>query len=405
MLKFIGLVLTTMFCMCFMVTKIAAQQNAQFIYGVVTTKSDEKYEGFMRWGKEEITWHDSFNSTKSGNQSRKNSDKRGSSLWGEFDWSITSLWKDKYQGSNHTFACQFGDIAILHNKGGDRVDVELKNGSIIKVDGGSNDIGATVRMKDYELGLIKFDWKRIKNVEFFQAPTNRNPKYGTLLYGVVKTRRGREYRGFIKWDDDERMGDDILDGDSRNGEQKIPFENIVAIEKERNGSMITFKSGREISLDGSNDVDDGNRGVIVYQEGVGTIDVPWKYFRKVEFEQPPVGPVYRDYVNPQALEGHVTLYDGEIIEGQIIFDRDEMWDLEVLDGNDDDLHFEIPFRNIKRIVPKNSSYSMIYLRNGDELLLGDTQDVSDDNDGIFIFNNKNKPTAINWDDIDDIVFK
>ena len=398
--------------LCFLLTvtaglqhNLSAQTNGQFIYGMITTEDGDEYEGFMRWGKEEMTWHDIFNSTKTDEEMGR-STKSGGSLWGDFDWSISSLWKDKYKGSNHTFACQFGDIAALYPQRRERVDIELKNGSIIKVDGGSNDVGATITMQDYELGQIKFDWDRIESVEFFQAPTDRRPKYGKLLYGTAETRRGERYTGFIKWDDDERMGDDILDGDSRNGEQKVPFENIVSIEKDGRGSQITFKSGREIYLDGSNDVGDGNRGIIVHSDGIGTIEIPWKYFDRLTLEDPPIGPTYRDYVLPDALQGSVISYDGTEYEGQIIFDMDELWDFEILDGEDDYVKYEIPFRNIKRIVPKNRSYSLVYLRNGQELLLGDTQDVSNNNDGILIARDPNrKSISIDWDDIDEIIFK
>ena len=383
---------------------LSGQTNGQFIYGLITTEDGDEYEGFMRWGKEEMTWHDIFNSTKTDEEMGKSS-KTGGSLWGDFDWSISSLWKDKYRGSNHTFACQFGDIALLHIKRRDRVDVELKNGSIIKVDGGSNDIGATIRMQDYELGQVKFDWNRIEQIEFFQAPANRDPKYGKLLYGTAETRRGQRYTGFIKWDDDERMGYDILDGDSRNGEQKVPFENIVSIEKDDGGSQVTFRSGRQIFLDGSNDVSNGNRGIIVHSEGIGTIEIPWKYFEKLTLEDPPIGPTYNNYLLPKALEGIVIRYDGTEHRGQIIFDMDELWDFEILDGEDDYVKYEIPFRNIKRIVPKNRSYSMVYLRNGEELLLGDTQDVSSNNDGVLIARDPNKKSiSIDWDDIDEIIF-
>ncbi len=381
-----------------------AQTNGQFIYGEITTESGDQYEGYMRWGKEEITWHDIFNSTKTDEEMGKSS-KKGGSIWGDFDWSISSLWKDKYKGSNHTFACQFGDIAVLHLRRRNRVDVELKNGSIIQVNGGSNDIGATITMQDYELGQIKFDWDRIDYITFFQAPSNRIPKYGRLLYGTAETRRGESYTGFIKWDDDERLADDILDGESRNGDQKVPFENIVSIEKDRGGSLVTFKSGRDIYMDGSNDVSNGNRGIIVYEESVGTIEIPWKYFDKLTFEEPPIGPTYRNYNMPRALQGSVISYDGDKHDGQIIFDMDELWDFEILDGEDDYVKYEIPFRNIKRIIPKNRSFSQIFLRNGMELLLGDTQDVSNSNNGLLIARDPNrKAIRIDWDDIDEIIF-
>ena len=99
------------------------------------------------------------------------------------------------------------------------------------------------------------------------------------------------------------------------------------------------------------------------------------------------------------------MFNGTSHEGQIIFDMDEFWDMEVLDGNDDYVEYQIPFRNIGKIIPKNRSYSLIVLRNGQEILLGDTQDVSSSNDGILILGNgSDKPINVDWDDIDEIVF-
>lgn len=393
----LGLILI-LFCSSF---ELSAQDNDEFIYGKITTRSDDVYEGYIRWGKEEVTWHDIFNSTKA--DSRKKKGK--GSLWGDFDWSIGSLWKDEYRGSNHTFACQFGDIAKLHIKGREKIDIELKNGALIKVDGGSNDIDATLNIRDYELGVVKFDWDRIEMVEFFEAPASNDHRYAKILYGTVETRRDGSFTGYIKWDKDERLGDDILDGDSRNGDQKIPFENIISIEKERDGSLITFKSGRDIYLDGSNDVDNGNRGIEVYDPEIGNIIVPWKKFQRITFTDSPDGVAYSDYPNPEPLRGYVIDYRGDKYEGQIIFDKDEIWDFEFLDAYDDDIHFQIPFRNILQIIPKNRSFSEISLKNGKEFLLGDAQDVSSKNDGILIVNkNQKDPVSISWDDLDEIIF-
>lgn len=384
---------------------LKGQDCGQFIYGQITSKSGQTYEGFMRWDNEEMTWHDIFNSTKTSAQMKKSKGRMNKEKDG-FDWSISSLWKNKYVGSNHTFACRFGDIALLYNRGGSKVDIEVKNGGIINVEGGSNDIGATISMQDYELGTINIAWKNIEKVAFFQCPPGRKPNYGSLLYGQAKTDRGKIFEGFIEWDQDERMAHDILHGTSNEGDQEISFGNVVRIERSRNGSEVTFKSGRTMFLRGSNDVSNGNRGISVYRRNFGRVDIPWDYFEVLELKNPPTAEVYDDYASPKELAGFVTLYNGDVHEGQIIFDLDEIWDLEFLDAYDDDIHYEIPFRNISRIIPKNRSYSLVYLKNGDELLLGEGQDVSQKNNGLIIIpSNQQTPIAVSWDEIEEIVFK
>ena len=383
---------------------ISGQHGGDYLYGIITTKSGDQYRGYMRWGGEEVSWTDIFNSTKTSRQLKEGQSSKGFS-WKNMDWDFNSIWRDNRRSSSRSFACQFGDIAFLHNRGKDRVDIELKNGAIIQVDGGSNDIGARIELADYELGTIKMEWKRVENVEFFQAPEEEEPEFGDLLYGKVQSRRGGSFEGFIKWDNDERVAYDILDGDSRNGEQKIPFGNIKSITKDEDGSIVDFPSGRSLFLDGSNDVSNGNRGVIVYVDQLGSVEIPWRYFESVTFTPTNFNKSYENYPNPQILQGEVRMFNGTIHEGQIIFDMDEFWDMEMLDGNDDYVEYQIPFRNIGKIIPKNRSYSLVVLRNGQEILLGDTQDVSSNNDGVLILGQgSSKPVNVDWDDIDEIVF-
>lgn len=403
---FLSLV-TFVFC-CFYTSEIKAQLSKGYIYGTITTQSGDTFEGFMRWGKEEMYWHDLFNAEKvQSDQYRVNKSKESTGLWSHFDWNLRSIWDNKYSDVSHQFACLFGDIKSLDISRKSRLELEMKNGTKIHLNDGSNDVGATIHLYDYELGKISFNWSKVKHVEFYAAPARATPPFGKPLYGEVETRRQGKFTGYIKWDLDERCGDDILDGDSKYGDQKIPFENIVSIEKDRGGSLVTFASGKEIYVDGSNDVDSGNRGIAVYDHNIGNIEIPWRQFRRVQFKDHNVsGPAYTDFPQPEGLMAEITTYDDDQYEGIMVFDIDEMWEIETLDGNDNDLIYQIPFRNIKRILPKNSSYSMVYLCSGDELLLGESQDVSARNDGILLFTKgKKEPKRFDWDEIDEIIIK
>jgi hypothetical protein len=388
--------------------QISAQSNREYIYGSLKTLSGEEYEGFMRWGKEEMFWHDLFNSNKvQSDQQRINNSNDSESIWDQFQWNIKKIWDNKYSNVSHMFACLFGDIKSLEIGRGDLVFLEMKNGTQLRLNGGSNDIGATIHLYDYELGKVSLAWKKIDRIEFFHAPEGVTPPFGKPLYGEVETRRNGIFSGYIKWDLDERCGNDILDGDTAAGDQKFEFKNIVQIEKDGRGSTVIFKSGQKLFLDGSNDVDSGNRGIGVYDHNIGNIEIPWSQFERIEFSDDHLGgPGYDDFSVPKSLEARITTYDDELLEGLIVFDVDEMWEIETLDGTDNDLMYQIPFRNIKRLTPKNSSYSLVYLRNGEELLLGDSQDVSSRNDGILLFEKgETDPIHIKWDDIEDILLK
>ena len=103
--------------------------------------------------------------------------------------------------------------------------------------------------------------------------------------------------------------------------------------------------------------------------------------------------------------GTVTTTDGETLSGQIIYDLDEEYTFEMLQGKDDDVEYIIPMASIKKIVPRNYDNSNIILRNGTEIMLSESRDVTEDNDGVLVFNNgKSDPTYVRWDDIKEITF-
>ena len=282
----------------------------QFIYGEITTVDNEKYKGHIRWGSEEVFWFDFFNSTKMGNDNLKwlsNSEeealtqgKAEKKNW--FGRVVDYGWTTKVD-HNHLFACQFGDIKAINVHSGDRVILEFKDGTHYELDGGSNDIGTKVQLSDDELGVVKLDWRRIKRVEFMQAPKDADTAFGKPLYGVVKTVRG-EYEGFLQWDHDERLDSDVLNGHSSDGEMDIEFGKIKSIKKDDNASHVTLNSGRSFKLRGTNDVNNGNRGIIVSTPNYGRVDITWGEFEEIHFKDVPdnAGLAYDDYNGSKKYE-------------------------------------------------------------------------------------------------------
>ena len=388
----------------------AIAQDEGFIYGRVTTEEGRNYEGALRWGKEEVYWVDMFNSQKEENP---NLDyltreevyelRRGRGDWGDnlSVW-IGNNWGDKWGSNTHQFACQFGDIKKLELYRGDQVRIELRDGTKVDVDGGSNDIGRKVKIMDPEIGEIELDWDRIEEIEFLPTPKKLERKFGEPLYGTVESDYGL-FTGFVQWDHDERVSNDKLDGDSYDGDMSIPFGNIKSIENMGSRSEVILKSGRDMVLRGTNDVNGENDGIIVNIEGVGRVDIPWRDFEKVTFKDyPNAGKSYDDFKKNEDLQGTVVAR-GKEFKGRIVYDLDEEYDVEVLQGKIDDMEYIIPFRNIKSIEPRGYRSSMITLRGGQEIKLEDGQDVSDRNTGILVFEKK-EPVYIRWEDVDMITF-
>lgn len=379
-----------------------------YIYGKVTTKDNNEYTGQIRWGKEEAFWFDYFNSSKSKNENLKylsddelvtlNKDSRkGNNVW-SIGWNNNSYGSDK--DHSHVFACQFGDIKSIDVKGGDRVVVNLKNGDQMKLDGGSNDIGAEVQVNDQDFGNIKLDWDNIDKVEFMKTPSNLDNPYGEPLYGIVTTEQGT-FEGFVQWDHDERLGKDELNGDTWDGELDIDFDKIKSIKKNYSGCEVTLNSGRTIDLTGSNDVDHDNRGIIVNNPKYGRVDIRWDQFEHVTFVSNTFSNTqhYNDFDGDKALKGSVETKDGEIYEGELVYDLDEQYTLETLNGMHDEIEYFIPFTKVKKITPINREESEVQLKNSTKLILSDKVDVNERNDGILVQQSKNQYKYVPWKEV------
>jgi len=375
---------------------------------------NDTYTGPIRWGDEEVYWSDIFNSTKTENEYAKRLDRdykgerydRNKSKG--LEWLIDEILNknDEWDIVDHLFKCQFGEIKAIHILDDEEIEVELKNGEIIELEGGSNDIGARVVIIDEELGDVELKWDRIEKVEFISTPQNLKNKFGDPLFGTVETDYG-EFTGFIQWDHDERLSTEELDGEDSEGDYSIQFGKIKSIEKYRRGSKVILKSGREMYLTGTNDVDDDNNGIIVSIPDFGRVDIEWEDFNSVRFKDCPEDAVidYTSYGAPKYLKGTALTEDGKSFSGRIVFDMDETWDLEMLDGNDNDLVYLVPFKNVKKITPRNRNYSSVEFKNGTKLDLEETQDVSKKNDGILVFTGKREFEYISWKDLESVVFE
>ena len=396
-----------------LMTEAKAQSGLSqgYIYGRVKT-FDNQYEGLIRWDDEEIFWFDHFNAAKIENdyyeKIRTENRPTTTKSWDDIIIDFSSIWEDKISNTIHQFTCQFGDIDRITDLGRERLTLVLKNGEKIRLNGeGYNDVGATLQMTDNDLGELKIRWERIEEIQFMEAPSRANVRDRLPIYGRVETFRKGTFIGYIQWDRDERLASEKLDGDNRDGDISIAFGDIRSIVKEGNGCGVVTNSGREFYLTNSNDVDNDNRGLVMTIPEVGKIEIPWKYFKSVDLERPnTAGPGFEDYSRPEGLFGTVYTVDEKRLNGKIIFDIDETWELEILEGKDDDVEYKIPFRNIKSITPKNYNFSMVELRNGDRILLGDSRDVSDQNDGLLIYQSPNdKPIHVSWDRVAEITFR
>lgn len=395
-------------------------QDSGFIYGKITTEDGDTYEGPLRWGKEEVYWTDMFNAQKEENRnldylSRRELESledRQRNYSGNYSNGVIKIMNVAWSiGDNdydfiHEFSCEFGNIKSLRMYGRSDVELELRNGKTLELKGsGYNDVGAKIRVLDQDLGLVSISWDRIEEIEFLSTPSKLEEKFGEPLYGTVESDLGT-FTGYVQWDHDERVDTDVLDGDTRDGDVSIAFKKIASIEREGfSRSIVELKSGRVLELRGSNDVNDDNKGIIVTVEGFGRVDMEWEDFDKVTFMDPPSsGPNFSTFSSPEKIRGSVQVDNGDVHEGEIIYDLDEEYTLEVLNGKDDDAEFVVPFRNIQSIAPRSSDRATITLTNGKNVVLEDSQDVSEKNQGILVKTASDR-IYIPWDRIEKIILK
>ncbi len=388
------------------VATMAAPSSADtqgFIYGKITTR-DETYEGRIRWDDEEAFWGDFFNGTKDELPyldevpRRERSTREPLRILGI---TIGSRWRD--WGESRSSMVRFGDLVAIEPKSGDRVTLFLKGGSSLDFDGGSNDIEADIVIWDQGRGRVVLDWDRIDRIAFLPTPIDLTVDVHRLR-GIVRTDVG-DFRGYVQWDAEECLSTDELDGETRDGDMSIPMGNIRSIaRRSRSSSRVTLKDGRELVLDGTNDVDHSNRGILVEDPRYGRVEIGWDSFESVEFADAGASGLGYDDFEPSApIRGTVKTRNGSH-SGRLVYDLDEHETWEMLNGDDRDVEHNIPFGLIAAITPIGDDRAKVTLTGGETLELEDSADVGDGHAGVLVLGQNDRSTYIRWDDIERIDF-
>ena len=372
------------------------------IYGKVTTRG-ATYQGRLRWN-EEASWGDHFNASK---EERPHADDLPRSR-PEARESIrvfgVTLGLRRGELASRSFIARFGDIRKIEVQHRSDVLLTMKSGTEIKVDGsGTNDIGDEITVWDDAMGKIEVDWDRIETIELMAAPAGLTVDV-ERLHGTLKSSAGT-FTGFIQWDKDECLSTDKLDGETDDGKVSIEMGRIKSIERRsRSSSRVTLRDGREMVLDGTNDVDSDNRGIFVDDERYGRVLVGWDAFDRVDFSAPGSagsGPSYDDFEAGGPIRGTVTDRDGKKHSGRLVYDIDESETWEVLNGERRDVEYNVPFALIKSIVADGHSAVRVTLRDGEEVTLEDTADTGDGNAGVLVLGD-GEPVYVEWEDVDRI---
>ncbi|RXK86813.1 hypothetical protein [Filimonas effusa] len=394
------------------------QANAQYdgyIYGEVVLKNKQTYTGTIKWSGGQRLWGDVLSVTKTTNknifkyldetQIKRLSNEEGGQ---KIDWQFMSLWEDKLPRRKKEILCRFGDIQFIHVTGSDKAEVYFKNGSKVRVEPYKDEaaqLGKNIVV--YMAGNSKtVKWDEISRVNFSNTPNSPAQAQRTPLYGTIRTTHGL-VTGFIQWNRDKYLDIHKLTGKTQNNELvSYSFSSIAQIEKQNNQALVQLRSGEKILLGASDDVSNTNKGIIVMHPLYGRTLVEWKAFRSLTLQaQPATGLGYNSYLPANRLYATVSTTYNKTFQGTCIFDLDEEWNVEILDGNKDGLYYQIPFYNIARIAPYRQRYSQIWLKDNTTLLLGWANDVSDKNWGVLIWLPNKKYQYIPWNEVKEISFR
>ena len=339
------------------------------LYGTVTTAYGSEFTGYIRWDRNEGSWTDLLDATKRG-----------------------------ARGSSSVSGIRFGHV--------DRIDVlsshaarfTLRSGDQVELTGHASDLGSGLRALIVDEGngdSAEFEWSDLETIDF--TPPGSTPPSESRLFGTMTTRSGMEFTGYVTWDVDEIYSTDVLDGDSDGSRMRIPFGEIASIERHSVwGAKVTLQDGQQMILEGTNDVDASIGGISISDAQLGQVKLDWDDFDNVRFHGTVAESAFANFDGGRRIEGTVVTESGESYTGQIIWDRDEAYTWEMLNGEIHEVDFHVEFGNIDRIAKTNRG-AAVTLKDGRTFELSNSNDVDRGNRGIVIHTD-GRDFEVEWND-------
>ncbi|HSH74699.1 MAG TPA: hypothetical protein VLA09_03265, partial [Longimicrobiales bacterium] len=349
------------------------------LYGRVLTVGGERLEGYLRWdrnethwadfldGRKEIPWENVWEAERLDEEFRRQRERgRRIRLPG-----LILSWEEDDRDDPLTAdaGIRFGHLASIEVIDERRAVLVLKSGEEAELRGRSTDIGRAFRgltVEDLERGEVELGWRDFRRVDFMSPPPGAARPSGERLHGSLRTRRGVELTGFVAWDLDEALSTDLLDGEEGGRDRRIELGSVATIEPQgRRGARVTLRSGEEMILTGSNDVNDDNRGIEISDPGLGRAVVSWAELESIVFHPPEGdGPSYEAFDGGSPLRGEVESRTGERLSGRIRWDNDEEHTWEVLDGTWEGVDYDIELRFVRHVEPVGTSAARVTLDDG-----------------------------------------
>ena len=189
----------------------------------------------------------------------------------------------------------FADIAAIARESRSSARVTLVSGAEVVLDD-SNDVDSGnrgIEITDPAFGRAIVGWDAFLSLEFHPASAASHTGADAALYGrgdrlkgTVVAEDGRRVSGFIRWDNDEEYGWEVLDGRSEGVDFAIDFGRVRQIVRSGpDGARVSLDDGSTFALDGTTDVSEENRGIFVDPGAGETVLVRWRDFVSATFEE------------------------------------------------------------------------------------------------------------------------
>lgn len=387
------------------------------LYGRVITSNGDVFEGYLRWDRNESHWTDVLDGLKEIPLEWEQESERLDPEYAEeqrrrrslvaFGVRLTWDVDDDRDAMLSESGIRFVHVRRLVPIDERSARITLTSGEEIILHSSSTDIGRAMRGIEIEVpggSIIEVEWRELERVDFLSAQPGSPAPAARRLFASVDTWSDVAFTGYVSWDLDEILDTDILDGRGGGTDHEIEFRDIRRIEWASDRSArVLLRSGEELELRGTNDVDRSNRGIEVADPGVGRVIVPWDEFKSADFDVPIEHDPRPRFSPGDRMVGTVMAVDGRAIDGEVRWGNDETQLWEFLDVRYGELDFDIEFGAIAEIQKSGEDRVLVILRDGRRFEVEDTDHVDGRHRGIFVKPEGRARRLVRWRDFDRMI--
>ncbi|MGL5682929.1 MAG: hypothetical protein ACRDDZ_07725 [Marinifilaceae bacterium] len=350
-------------------TVVAQSYPSIHIYGKCKLMDGRELTGFITTEWKHNLWVASFWPFKATNESAK------------YFYGNTRIHfgpKRSFSPQLHMFSCRYRDLSKQRPITDDVMEVTFRNGETMQVL-----YNKSMAMGIHtESGFYNLRWNQIVELEYFEAPSNAKVPFEKPIFARVESIHGI-YEGMVL-----TLNVNNIQQRTISGMDGMTLDDLLDATRRDPSYPLTRLKGN----------------LYVYMPSFGHVRAPWS--KIVGITRIDAGNLasysYNANVKPKALIGSVTTNNDETFKGPMAYNLDATYNFEMLVGKNEEIQYDIVFDQISSITPLNYTSSIVNLRNGGKVILGDLDDVNGYNEGIMLLN---ELLYIQWKDVRTVKFE